>query len=70
MGDVKTYKNLLIWQKGIEIVKEIYLICKDFPSEELYGLQSQIKRCSVSIPSNIAEGWGRNYTKSYIQFLN
>jgi len=69
MKEVKTYKNLLIWQKGIEIVKEVYLICKEIPVDELYGLQSQIKRSSVSIPSNIAEGWGRNYTKNYIQFL-
>lgn len=69
MSEIKTYKDLLIWQKGIQIVKEIYLICNDFPKDELYGLQSQIKRSSVSIPSNIAEGWGRNYTKNYIQFL-
>ena len=69
MSSVTTYKDLLIWQKGIEIVKEVYLLCKELPKEELYGLTSQIKRSSVSIPSNIAEGWGRNYTKSYIQFL-
>ncbi len=59
----------MIWQKGIQIVKEIYLICKDIPKDEIYGLQSQMKRASISIPSNIAEGWGRNYTKSYIQFI-
>lgn len=70
MNSIKSYKDLLIWQKGIEIVKEIYLICVDFPKDELYGLQSQIKRSSISIPSNIAEGWGRNYSKSYVQFLN
>jgi four helix bundle protein len=69
MGQIKTYKDLLIWQKGIQIVKETYLICNQIPKDELYGLQSQIKRSSISIPSNIAEGWGRNYTKSYIQFL-
>ena len=69
MGKISTYKDLLIWQKGIEIVKETYLICKEISKKELYGLQSQIKRSSISIPSNIAEGWGRKYTKSYIQFL-
>ncbi|WP_052143668.1 four helix bundle protein [Wocania ichthyoenteri] len=69
MTKVKSYKDLLIWQKGIEIVKETYLVCKEIPNEELYGLQNQIKRSSVSISSNIAEGWGRNYTKNYIQFL-
>ena len=71
MGQIKTYKDLLIWQKGIMIVKEVYLVCKnEIPKDELYGLQSQIKRSAISIPSNIAEGWGRKYTKSYIQFLN
>ncbi|UZO81923.1 four helix bundle protein [Aquimarina sp. ERC-38] len=70
MKSVKTYKDLLIWKKGIEIVKEIYKICKSLPKEELFSLQSQLKRSSISIPSNIAEGWGRNSTKSYVQFLN
>ncbi len=69
MNEVRTYKDLLIWQKGIDIVKEIYLLCQEIPNDELFGLQSQIKRSSISIPSNIAEGWGRNYTKNYIQFL-
>jgi four helix bundle protein len=69
MSSIKTYKDLLIWQKGIQIVKEVYLVCKSFPKDEQYGLTSQIKRSAVSIPSNIAEGWGRKYTKSYIQFL-
>ena len=69
MSDIKTYKDLLVWQKGIEIVKEIYILCKDLPKDEVYGLQSQMKRASISIPSNIAEGYGRNYTKSYVQFL-
>ncbi len=69
MSKINTYKDLLIWQKGIEIVKLAYLLCKEIPKDELFGLQNQIKRSSVSIPSNIAEGWGRNYTKSYVQFL-
>ncbi|MCM2301787.1 MAG: four helix bundle protein [Flavobacteriaceae bacterium] len=69
MSDIKTYKDLLVWQKGIEIVKEIYILCNDLPKDEVYGLQSQMKRSSISIPSNIAEGYGRNYTKSYVQFL-
>ncbi len=70
MGQINTYKDLLIWQKGIEIVKEVYLVCNSFPKDELYGLTSQVKRSSVSIPSNIAEGWGSKYTKSYVLFLN
>ena len=69
MSNVTSYKDLLIWQKGIEIVKEVYVLSEKLPKEEVYGLTSQIKRSSISIPSNIAEGWGRNYTKSYVQFL-
>jgi len=69
VSGIKSYKDLLIWQKGIVIVKEIYLLCADFPQNEIYGLQSQMKRASISIPSNIAEGYGRNYTQNYIQFL-
>lgn len=69
MSEIKSYKDLLIWQKGIEIVKEVYNLCKLLPDTEIFGLQSQLKRASVSIPSNIAEGYGRNYTKTYIQFL-
>ena len=69
MSSIKSYKDLLVWQKGIEIVKEIYLICKDLPKDEVFGLQSQMKRASISIPSNIAEGYGRNYTQNYIQFI-
>lgn len=69
MNGIKSYKDLLIWQKGIEIVKETYLLCEKLPVKELYGLQSQMKRAAVSIPSNIAEGYGRNYTQNYIQFI-
>ena len=69
MSSIKSYKDLLIWQKGIQLVKEIYLICKDLPKDEVFGLQSQMKRAAISIPSNIAEGYGRNYTQNYIQFI-
>ncbi len=67
---MKTYKDLEVWKKSIQIVKEIYLLVKNFPKEEIYGLTSQIKRAAVSIPSNIAEGIGRNYKKDTIQFLH
>ena len=69
MNGIKSYKDLLIWQKGIEIVKENYMLCDNLPDKEVYGLQSQMKRAAVSIPSNIAEGYGRNYTQNYIQFI-
>jgi four helix bundle protein len=69
MSEIRSYKDLLIWQKGIELTEKVYLLVKSFPSEEIYSLTSQIKRCVISIPSNISEGYGRNSTKNYIQFL-
>ncbi|HHT9124935.1 MAG TPA: four helix bundle protein [Candidatus Brocadiia bacterium] len=66
---IKDYKDLKVWQKGIEIVDKIYLITNNFPKDELYGLTSQMKRAAISIPSNIAEGFVRHHTKEYIQFL-
>ncbi|MGE8340848.1 hypothetical protein BSF41_10260 [Flavobacterium sp. ACN2] len=67
---IKSYKDLLVWQKGVKIVSLIYQLVKSFPQEELYALTSQLKRASVSIPSNIAEGYGRNTDKSFSHFLN
>lgn len=70
MNEIKSYKNLLIWKKGITIVKLVYQLVKTFPQEEMYALSSQLKRASVSIPSNIAEGYGRNTDKSFSHFLD
>lgn len=69
MTHIQSYKDLLIWQKGMALVKSIYLLCEQLPKEEVFGLQSQMKRAVISIPSNIAEGYGRNYTQNYVQFL-
>lgn len=69
MNSIKSYKDLLIWQKGIQITNDVYALVMSFPNEELFALTSQIKRSTVSIPSNIAEGFGRNSTKSYLHFL-
>jgi four helix bundle protein len=66
----KGYKDLLVWQKGIELVKEIYKLTKPFPSDERFGLVSQMRRAAVSIPSNIAEGQARHTTKEFIQYLS
>ena len=63
------FKELKVWQKAIEIVTNTYLKSQSFPKEEIYGLTSQIRRCAVSIPSNIAEGFRRKHTKEYQQFL-
>ncbi len=55
-----TFKDLGIWQKGINLVTEVYVVTRQFPREELYGITNQIRRAAISIPSNIAEGFGRN----------
>lgn len=70
MSGVKSYKELLIWQKGIKIVVLIYKLTRSFPKEEIYALTSQLKRASVSVPSNISEGFGRQTDKSFHHFLN
>ena len=67
---MKSYRDLIVWQKSMDVVTLIYKLVKQFPDDEKFGLISQIKRSSVSVPSNIAEGYGRNYTKDYIRFLN
>ncbi|MBS4065896.1 MAG: four helix bundle protein [Chitinophagaceae bacterium] len=64
------YKTLEAWKKAMLLVKDIYMLVKNFLKEELYGLTAQLKRASVSIPCNIAEGIGRNYKKDTIQFLH
>lgn len=66
---MKDFKSLKVWQKGIKLVIEIYKSTKHFPQEELYGLTSQMRRSSVSIPSNIAEGSGRSSDKDFHRFL-
>ena len=66
---IESFKDLIVWQKGIEIVNDIYKATKIFPKDEIYCLTSQIRRSAISIPANIAEGWGRGTTKNYIQFL-
>lgn len=66
---IKSYQQLIVWQKSIELVIEVYKITSLFPREELYGITSQMRRAAVAIPSNIAEGFSRKYTKEYSQFL-
>jgi len=66
---IKSFKDLKIWQKGIEIVSDTYILTKKFPKEELFSLTSQLRRSAISIPSNIAEGFKRFHNKEYKQFL-
>ena len=68
MSCIKSYKKLIVWQKSIELVKEIYILTSKFPKSEMYGIISQMRRAVVSIPSNIAEGYGRKSVKEYGQF--
>ena len=63
------FEGLKVWQTGMKLAKEVYRAASQFPKEEQYGLTGQLRRASVSIPANIAEGKGRNHKKEYIQFL-
>ncbi|OPY76853.1 MAG: hypothetical protein A4E64_01334 [Syntrophorhabdus sp. PtaU1.Bin058] len=69
MNKIKNFKDLKVWQKGIEIVIDTYALTKKFPKEELYSLTTQIKRSAISIPSNIAEGFKRFHIKENKQFF-
>ncbi len=62
---IKSYKDLEVWKKSIEFVKKVYILTKDFPKEEMYGLINQMRRCAVSISSNIAEGKTRQHVNDY-----
>ena len=66
---IKTYKDIKVWQKGIALIKDIYLLSAELPDSEKYNLQSQMRRAAVSIPCNIAEGYGRNSNKDFQRFL-
>lgn len=66
---ISSYKDLTVWQKAMGLSEGVYQATRTFPKEELYGLTSQVRRASVSIPANIAEGWGRQSTRDYIRFL-
>ncbi len=66
---VKSYRDLIVWQKSKAVVVKIYSLTNSFPEKEKYGLSSQINRSAVSVPSNIAEGFGRHIMTEYIRFL-
>lgn len=67
---IKNFKDLRIWRLGIDIVKQVYSVTRQFPKDELYILTSQMRRSAISIPSNIAEGFKRNHKKEFKQFLH
>lgn len=66
---VKSFKDLIVWQKSIELCTLVYQVTKKYPRDELYGIVSQIRRSCVAIPSNIAEGQTRGHKQEYVQFL-
>ena len=67
--EIRSFRDLVVWQKSMDLVEVVYSITKQFPADERYALTSQLKRASVSVPSNIAEGYGRHSTADYIRFL-
>lgn len=66
---IQSYRDLRVWQEAMNLAEAVYRLTKRFPKDELFGLTSQMRRASVSIPANIAEGYGRESTGAYIQFL-
>ena len=68
-GKITNFRDLDVWQKGIDIVKDTYRTTRGFPRQEVFGLSSQMRRSAVSIPSNIAEGFNRFHSKEYAHFL-
>ena len=67
---MEDYRDLIVWQRSMNLVKEIYALTKQLPKEETFALSNQLRRAVVSIPSNIAEGYGRNSKQDYLRFLN
>ena len=70
MGQIKTFKDIKVWEKSHKLVLLVYRLTKVFPKEEIYGLTSQIRRAAVSIPANIAEGFKRNSVHDSLRFYN
>lgn len=70
MADVKSYRDLQVWQKGVQLASLVYQTSRVLPKDEQFGLISQMRRAAVSVPSNIAEGYGRRSRADYVRFLN
>jgi len=68
-GDIRSYRDLRVWNEAMELAAECYRVTRSFPREEMFSLTSQIRRAGASVPANIAEGYGRESTGSYLQFL-
>jgi four helix bundle protein len=68
-GQIRDYRDLIVWKEAMDIAEQVYSLTRSFPREEAFGLTSQMRRSAVSIPSNIAEGFGRAQRRSFVQFL-
>jgi four helix bundle protein len=67
---IKSYRDLTVWQDGLKLAVSVYRVTNSFPKHELYGLVSQLRRCSVSVPSNIAQGHAKSSTKDYLRHIS
>ena len=67
--DIRSYRDLRVWRNALDLAKQVYLLTRSWPKEEMYGLTSQARRAATSIPANIAEGYGRQNRGYYVQFL-
>jgi four helix bundle protein len=67
--EIKSHRDLIVWQRSMDLVTAVYKLTEEFPKSELYGLTSQIRRCAASVPANIAEGQGRRLAGEFLQFL-
>lgn len=70
MAYLKSYKELIVWQKAMQLVEQVFILTDTFPKSEMYGIISQMRRAAIAIPSNIAEGYGRKSAKEYSQFYS
>ena len=68
-SDIRDYRDLIVWREAMDIAEAVYSLTRNYPREEAFGLTAQMRRAAVSIPSNIAEGFGRAQRQTYIQFL-
>jgi four helix bundle protein len=69
MTKIRSYRDLIVWEQAMALAAAVYSVTRNWPKEELYGLTSQVRRAAVSIPANVAEGYGRENRGSYVQFL-
>jgi len=68
-SEIRSFRDLVVWQKAMDLCRAVYALSSGFPTDERFGLTAQVRRAAVSVPSNIAEGYGRQRTNDYLRFL-